>query len=247
METKKNLSADPKRNSGLYFLIGLVSILFLSYVGIEMKTPDPIIPEEKLILADNNVDDDEDVIMTMPPEPKLPPPPPPAPEVIQIVKDEIKINEPKIQVTDPKQDEAIIIPKATDVGGKKGADDDFDFEGEVPFAVIEDIPLFPGCETVPKSKRQECFQEKMNAHIKKHFEYPRQAAEDEIQGRVMVIFIIDKEGNFTDLKTVGPKNGEDLEKEARRIFSKLPQITPGKQRNKPVKVKYAYPITFKLN
>ena len=42
-------------------------------------------------------------------------------------------------------------------------------EPEVPFAIIEDVPLFPGCETVPKSKRRECFQNKMNRHIIQNF------------------------------------------------------------------------------
>jgi protein TonB len=62
--------------------------------------------------------------------------------------------------------------------------------------------------------------------------------------------MIDKEGNFTDFKIRGAKKvsgGEILEDEARRIFSKMPRITPGKQRGKPVKVRYTYPLNFTLS
>ena len=86
----------------------------------------------------------------------------------------------------------------------------------------------------------------MNAHINKHFSYPSRAAEDNIQGRVQVQFVIDKQGNVTDVRVRGPKGGELLEKEAERIISKLPKFIPGKQRNQPVKVRYAQPINFKL-
>ena len=63
---------------------------------------------------------------------------------------------------------------------------------DVPFAVIEDVPIFPGCESVAKSQRRACFQEQMNKHIRKNFRYPDIAQEMGIQGRVYVNFIIDR-------------------------------------------------------
>jgi protein TonB len=242
MELKKNPNVDPKRNSKLYFQVGLVAVMLLTYVGIELKSADPIIVTESLNLTDNFVDDEETII-TLPPVQRLPPPPPPAPEVLQVVKDEIKLDVKKIQVTEIEEKAAVVVVTASEVGGDS---DDYDVPDELPFAVIEDIPLFPGCEMVHKSKRLDCFNEKMAAHIKKHFSYPQRAADDEIQGRVSVQFMIDKQGNVTDIKMRGPKGGELLEKEAERIISKLPQFTPGKQRGKPVKVKYGLPINFRL-
>ena len=70
--------------------------------------------------------------------------------------------------------------------------------------------------------------------------------EDNIQGRVSVLFVIDKDGSITNVQAKGPKGGELLEKEALRVISKLPKFKPGMQRGKPVKVKYSQPITFKL-
>jgi protein TonB len=115
---------------------------------------------------------------------------------------------------------------------------------DIPFAIIEDVPLFPGCERVAKSKRRQCFQEKMGKHISKNFRYPEIAQEMGIQGRVFVMFTIGKDGNISGIKTRGPD--KNLEKEAKRIIDKLPKMTPGKQRGRPVRVPFSIPITFKL-
>lgn len=115
---------------------------------------------------------------------------------------------------------------------------------ELPFAVIEDIPLFPGCEDVVKKERMDCFNAKMAEHIKKNFHYPKKALNRNIQGRVSVQFIIDKEGNVVDVQTKGAD--PILQTEARRIFSLLPKFEPGKLRGKPVNVRYAVPLNFKL-
>ena len=115
---------------------------------------------------------------------------------------------------------------------------------DVPFAIIEDVPLFPGCERVKKSQRRKCFQEKMARHISKNFRYPEIAQEMGIQGRVYVQFVIDKDGSITGIRTRGPD--KNLEKEANRIIAKLPKMTPGKQRGRPVRVPFSIPITFRL-
>jgi len=242
MELKKNPSVDPKRNSKLYFQVGLVAILLLSYIGIELKSEDPTDEITNEFLTDNLMVEDDDVVITLPPVQKLPPPPPPAPEVIEVVKDDIKLEEKKIETTEVQENKPVVVVKASEVGGEG----DIDEIDELPFAVIEDIPLFPGCETVPKAKRLDCFNEQMAKHIKKYFTYPAKAAEENIQGRVSVQFVIDKQGNVTDIQMKGPAGGELLEKEAQRIISKLPKFIPGKQRGKAVKVKYGLPITFKL-
>ena len=70
--------------------------------------------------------------------------------------------------------------------------------------------------------------------------------EDNIQGRVSVVFVIDKDGSITNVQARGPKGGELLEKEALRVISKLPKIKPGLQRGKPVKIKFSIPFVFRL-
>ena len=233
MQIKKNPKADLTKNSNLYFAIGLAVILFISWRAIEWKTYDKSGYGYEALNIDD--DDDEEVpiteqIKTPPP----PPPPPPAPEVIEVVEDEEEIEETIIESTETDQEEIVEIVEVEE-----------EFEDvDVPFAVIEDVPIYPGCERVAKSKRRDCFQEQINKHIRKNFRYPEIAQEMGIQGRVYVNFVIDKDGSITSIRMRGPD--KNLEKEAQRIISKLPRMTPGKQRGRAVRVPFSIPITFRL-
>ncbi|MGC6421512.1 MAG: energy transducer TonB [Flavobacteriaceae bacterium] len=234
MEPKKNPKADLSKNSGLYFVAGLAFILFVSWQAIEWKTYEKSLYGYEALNVEE--DDEEDVpiteqIKTPPP----PPPPPPAPEVIEVVEDEEEVEETVIESTETDEEEIIEIVEVEEV------EEDID----VPFAVIEDVPIFPGCEKVAKSERRTCFQDKMNRHIRKNFRYPEIAQEMGIQGRVYVQFVIAKDGSITGIRMRGPD--KNLEKEAARIIGKLPKMTPGKQRGRPVRVPFSIPITFRLN
>ncbi|SDQ23165.1 M56 family metallopeptidase [Flagellimonas zhangzhouensis] len=112
----------------------------------------------------------------------------------------------------------------------------------VPFATIDEVPVFPGCENAADPK--ECFQEKLVEHIKKNFRYPEAAQEQGIQGRVSVVFTIDVNGDISSIKKRGPH--ELLENEAVRIIERLPKMQPGRHEGKVMNVPYAIPITFRL-
>ena len=84
----------------------------------------------------------------------------------------------------------------------------------------------------------------MNKHIRKNFRYPEIASQLGIQGRVYVTFMIDKDGAITQIQMRG--TDKNLEQEAYRIISKLPQMTPGKQQGKAVRVLMSIPIYFRL-
>ena len=235
MQPKKNERVDLSKNSSLYFVIGLAVVLFVSWQAIEWKTYKKTYGYEALNVED---EDDEEIPITeqikTPPPP--PPPPPPAPEVIEVVEDEEEVEETVIESTETDEDEIIEVEEV------EIEEDDLDVD--VPFAVIEDVPIFPGCERVKKDKRRDCFQEKMNKHIRKNFRYPEIAQEMGIQGRVYINFIIGKNGEISNIRMRGPD--KNLEKEAQRIISKLPTMTPGKQRGRPVRVPFSIPITFRL-
>ncbi len=236
MQPKKNQKADLSKNSSLYFVIGLSVILLISWQAIEWKTYDRSLYDYEALNVED--DDDEEIPITeqlkTPPPP--PPPPPPAPEVIEVVEDEEEVEETVIESTETNEDEIIEVEEVEI--------EEVEEEIDVPFAVIEDVPIFPGCEKVSKDKRRDCFQEKMNNHIRKNFRYPEIAQEMGIQGRVYVNFIIDKDGSITNIRMRGPD--QNLEKEAQRIISQLPSMTPGKQRGRPVRVPFSIPITFRL-
>ena len=233
MQLKKNPNADLNKDRNLYFVIGLTLVLGLTWGAVEYKSYERTFDS---LNGDMLVDDEEDVPITeqlkTPPPP--PPPPPSAPEVIEIVEDEEEVEETVIESTE--SDEEMVIEDIV-------VEDDFD-DIEVPFAVIEDVPIFPGCESVSKSQRRACFQEQMNKHIRKNFRYPDIAQEMGIQGRVYVNFIISRDGSITNIRMRGPD--KNLENEAARIIGRLPRMTPGRQRGVPVKVPFSIPITFRL-
>ena len=235
MELKKNPKADLTTNSSLYFVIGLSVVLFITWQAIEWKTYDKSLYGYEALNVEDE-DDEEIPITEQLKTPPPPPPPPPAPEVIEVVEDEEEVEETVIESTETDEDEVIEVEEIEI--------EEEEEEIDVPFAVIEDVPLFPGCERVKKSERRNCFQEKMNRHIRKNFRYPEIAQEMGIQGRVYVNFIIAKDGSITNIRMRGPD--KNLEKEAQRIISRLPQMTPGKQRGRPVRVPFSIPITFRL-
>ena len=233
MQPKKNPKADLNKDRNLYFVIGLTLVLGVTWGAIEYKTYEKIFD---LAALDMLEDDDEDIPITEQLKtPPPPPPPPPAPEVIEVVEDEEEVEETVIESTETDQDEIII----------EEIEVEEEFEDiDVPFAVIEDVPIFPGCESVAKSQRRACFQDKINQHIRRNFRYPEIAQEMGIQGRVYVNFIIAKDGSITNIRMRGPD--KNLENEAQRIISRLPQMIPGKQRGRAVRVPFSIPITFRL-
>ncbi len=239
MEPKKNPKVDPKRNSALYFQLGLAAIAILSYLAIELKTYEKDLSGLTKEVDNSFLDEDVPVTMQLNTPPPPPPPPPPAPEVIKIVEDKKEIKEVEIQSTETNQKEE--IPEAKNIKVAEVEEPEVD----VPFAIIEDVPLFPGCESVSKDKRKDCFQEKIQAHIKKNFSYPDAAIDAGHQGKVFVSFVIEKDGSVSIANMRAPY--PTLEKEAKRIMSKLPKMTPGKQRGKPVRMTMSIPITFKLD
>lgn len=245
MELKKNPNVDPKRNSMLFFQVGLAAILLLTYVGIEMKSYKEAAKADELFVTDNLVVDDEEVIITLPPVQRLPPPPPPAPEVIQVVDNKQIIEDKKIETTEVNENKPVVVAQTSSNYGDEGGTAE-EIDEELPFAVIEDAPIFPGCENVPKNQRSACFEEQIRKFVGKNQQYPEKAMEDNIQGRVSVVFVIDKDGSITNVQARGPKGGELLEKEALRVISKLPKIKPGLQRGKPVKIKFSIPFVFRL-
>lgn len=104
------------------------------------------------------------------------------------------------------------------------------------FMVIEQQPEFPGGE------------EAMFEYLRSNLQYPEKCKENKIQGRVLVAFVINKDGKIVEpevVKSAGPE-GVELDVEALRVVSEMPAWTPGKQMGKAVRVRYTIPVVFKL-
>ena len=115
---------------------------------------------------------------------------------------------------------------------------------EVPFAVIENVPVFPGCKG-SNSKKKKCMSEKIAKFVQRRFNTDL-AGDLGLSGRqrINVIFKIDKRGNVTSVRARAPH--PRLEKEAVRVIKLLPKFEPGKQRGKAVIVPYSLPIIFQV-
>lgn len=240
MKPKKNPKADLNRSSGLFFVIGLTIALFVTWRLLEYRSYDSI---EEFTQVVNVLDDlQEEVPVTEQVKTVTPPPPPAAPDVIEVVEDVEEIEETIIESTESSEEKVIADVEVdvddVDVG-------EYEEEEIVPFAVIENAPVYPGCENLSsEAKRRECFNQKIQQHISDNFRYPEMALEMGISGRVFVTFEIGKNGEVGNIRQRGPDRL--LETEARRIISTLPKMTPGKQRGRPAKVNYSIPIMFKM-
>ncbi|HET8753053.1 MAG TPA: energy transducer TonB [Salinimicrobium sp.] len=239
MKPKKNPKADLSKRSILFFQIGMILVLFLTWRAIEWKTYD----KDDLDLGMVNMDalEEEDVPITQmeitPPPP--PPPPPPAPVEIEVVEDEAEVEETIIESTETNQEEIVEVKEVEVV-------EEVEEIGDVPFAVIEDVPIFPGCEGLTNNnQRKACMQEKIAEFVKDEFDTGL-GSELGLSGinRVNIQFRIEKSGDVTVIGVRGPH--PRLEQEARDVINSLPKMQPGKQRGKPVGVLYAMPITFKV-
>ena len=234
MQIKKNPKANLENYSKIFMQLGLVLALLVVYLAIEKKTYDRIIDDLGPVVL--NMDDEEQTIeieQVKPPEPKTPPPP--TPDKIEVVEDEEEIEETVIESTETDENEAVEVEEIIEVEEVEEVIED------VPFAIIEDVPVFPGCKG-SKAQLRACLQE----HVNKKFNADLASDLGLAPGvkRIFVMFKIDKTGNITDVMARAPH--KRLQEEAIRVVQSLPKMTPGKQRGRPVGVKYSLPIAFKV-
>ena len=105
-------------------------------------------------------------------------------------------------------------------------------EGDI-FMVVEEQPVFPGG------------MEALMDYLRKDMKYPKEAQEKGIQGRVIVQFVVNKDGSICDAKVVKPVDPL-LDAEALRAVNAMPKWTPGKQKGEPVRVRFTLPLSFHL-
>lgn len=104
---------------------------------------------------------------------------------------------------------------------------------EKVFDVVEQMPQFPGGDAA------------LFEYLTNHIKYPTIAEENGVQGRVIVTFVVERDGSITDVKVVKSVD-PSLDKEASRVVQGMPKWIPGKQNGAPVRVKYTVPVTFRL-
>ena len=227
MELKKSVKADLEWRKPTFLYIGLVVSLLVVYMAFEFVGAREA--DDSFITSGLLIDDEEKVIQTEQPKELPPAPPPPMVEsLIEIIRDDIKVEDFTINVESDQhlQVEEVVykIEDTKEVEVK---------EAEV-FVVVEVLPEFVGGD------------EARQKFLRDNLVYPKVARETGMEGRVVVEFVVEPDGKLSNFK-VARGAAPALDEEALRVAKLMPKWKPGKQRGKEVRVRYTMPITFTLN
>ena len=236
MEIKKSPKSNLENFSKIFMQIGLVLALFVTYVAIEQKTYDKVYGD--LGTVNMNAEMEEEIPITERIEPEQPKtPPPPTPDKIEIVEDKKEIEETVIESTETDETKKVVVSEIVEVEEVEEVVED------VNFMIIEDVPTFPGCSG-NNDERKACFSKMVQKHFARKFnaDLPNELGLSPGKKKVFIGFKIDKNGNVVDIQTKAPH--PKIKDEVEKVMAQLPKMKPGKQRGKPVGVKYSIPFTL---
>lgn len=230
MEIKKSPKANLENKKFMFMEIGLVVALLIVLGAFEWSTTESsvsILEEEVAVVIE-----EEQVPITQ--EEQLPPPEVPKEpvmsDVIDIVDDDIKVEDNFLISTEDDKSLGVEIKDYV----VEQQEEEVVEEEEIPFAIVEQKPTFQGKDPNHFTK-----------WVFSKIVYPEIAKENGVQGRVTLQFTIDTDGSIRNVKVLRGVDSS-LDKEAVRVVSSSPKWQPGMQRNKPVKVKYTFPVVFQL-
>ena len=224
MQIKKSQHASLEDKKIIYVLMGFVFVLSLCYVALEWTEQEVT----KYEVMDDEFLFEEEVEIQQTTQETPPPPPPPVVqevEVLNVVEDDVETESIEISTEDNKEEVVIAAPVEAP---------EEEEEEEVVFVVVESMPEFPGG------------QQALFKYLGDNVKYPVIAQENGIQGRVICQFVVNKDGSIVDIEVVRSGGDPSLDKEAVRVIKSMPKWKPGKQRGKPVRVKFTLPVNFKL-
>ncbi|MGM9721555.1 MAG: energy transducer TonB [Candidatus Egerieousia sp.] len=229
MEVKKSAKANLEDKKLLLREIGLVVALLVVLGAFQWSSKEK---STETLQADNFVVVEEEMV---PITTDVPPPPPEAPkepvvsDIIDIVDDDIKVDNTLLLST---EDEGLAITVKDYVAESTYVEEEI--EEEVPFAIVEHKPKFQGGD-----------QNDFTKWVFNNIVYPEIAKENGVQGRVFLQFTVDKDGSVKNVKVLRGVDSS-LDKEAVRVVSSSPKWEPGRQRDKPAKVTFVFPVIFQL-
>jgi len=229
MESKITPKADLQKKNLMFLEIGLIAALALCLLAFEWSTSDKV--ETMDLTAQAQTIEEEEIINTQEQQ-EIPPEMPKIPvlsDIIDIVDDDIQVNDDLFIDTEDNANLGVeIMDYHTEVV------EEVVEEEAIPFALVEEKPKFQGGDA-----------NTFSAWVNKNLQYPEIAKENGVQGRVTLQFTVNTDGSVSDVKVLRGVDSS-LDKEAVRIVSMSPKWTPGKQRERPVKVVYNFPVVFQL-
>lgn len=237
MKEKKNPRYNLENYKLIFFLVGLVLALSLVIWLFNIKFYDRPV---EFTQETDQIFTEEDVIPIT--KQKLPEaPPPPIPEIIEVVSDEVEL-EVELDIASTETDQTEVV----DWDPVEVVEEEEEVNEVLNFAVVERVPVFPGCEGAKTNdERKACFQQQLLKYVVENFKYPPKARELNIQGRVYVQFVVEKNGSVSNIQVL---RGVDplLDDAAVECIKGLPRISPAEQRGKPVRMSFVLPIYAKM-
>ena len=231
------------------FQIGLIASLLFTFVMFEVYTSESTdkVSEVSIPLEEESFVWNEEFQVYQEPEQKViaqkRSEPIPDPTDFDIVEDDAVIDDLKDEFVSK---EPVVTSEPFDINSLDSDGKEEEIPEEVPFSLVEDVPVFPGCETLSTNKEKAaCFSEKISKIISRKFDVSL-GAEYCLSGvqRIYTLFDVAADGTIQNVQVRAPH--PKLKKEAERVIGLFPTMTPGKQRKKPVRVKYQLPIVFKV-
>ena len=224
MEVKKYSKPEIKNKRIDFFLVGL-SLAMLLVFGAFSYT----VYEQKVASLENVVIEEDLVVMENTVQEKKPPPPPPPPE-LEVVEDDEEIEEeqPEFEETE--------IDQETEIEAYEDEEEEEPEETNEVFEIfdVSEKASFPGGDAG------------LQRYLQENAEFPQMALENDQQGTVNVMFVVDKKGRVTNIQILGAKKGFGLEEEAIRVVKSTSGMwKPAKQRDKPVRMRFRIPVSFK--
>lgn len=228
MKAKKNPNVSLEQRKGSYFAVGLLFTLAAVFCMFEYRSYDEQIIESLKSVKINLIE--EEVIPVSQETPPPPPPPPQATSQIEIVADEVIIED-ELEIDDME----VEVDTEIDYVISDFNNDDTEEEviEEEIFTIVEEMPKFPGGI------------EALFSYLSKTLKYPAMAKDANIQGKVYVTFIVDRDGSIANAQVLRGIGG-GCDEEAIKVVKSMPKWEPGKQRGKAVRVQYNLPINFIL-
>lgn len=225
MDIKKVKTERGKREKTLFLSIGLCLSLLLILGAFEWKN---YTDESMVDMATSNASLDE--VIEIPPTEQPPPPPPKIdlPQIVEVadeivVEQEIEINL-DVSITEDTRIQEVIVSMPQEEQQE---------EADEIFTIVEQQPQPVGGMAA------------FYKYVGENLKYPSTASRMNIEGRVFVQFVVEKDGLLTDIQVV-KGIGAGCDEEAVRVISNAPKWEPGKQRGRPVRVRMILPIVFKL-
>ncbi len=225
MEIKKTPRADLNNKRGLFLEIGLCVSLGLVILAFAY-TP----KEHRIEKIDMQIGPVEEELVEITRNEQKPPEAPKKVEVkviadlLQVVTNETKIT---TEVDFAEFDENTEVIQQVEVAEEVVEDDQ-------PFIIVETMPSFQGGDL-----------NTFRTWVQQNVKFPQIALENGIQGRVVLSFVIEKDGRLTNIQVLQTPD-RSLSEEAIRVLNKSPKWSPGKQRNQVVRVKYTLPVDFRV-